>query len=46
MINIKYNTFGTVPNSNRTIVELEAKIYTPNRHIHDPYFPGWVNVLQ
>jgi len=34
MINKKYHTVGTVPKSNRKIVE-RCKIETPNTQIHD-----------
>jgi hypothetical protein len=39
----KYHTVGTVPKSNRKIIETETKLMllahvymTPNAHIHDP----------
>jgi hypothetical protein len=39
----KYNTVGTVPKSNRKLIETETKLkllahvyMTPNTHIHDP----------
>jgi len=34
MKNKKYHTVGTVPKSNRKIVE-RGKVYTPNTQIHD-----------
>jgi len=45
MENQKYHTVGTVPKSNKNIIE-RGEIDTPNTHIHDRPLSGLERTLQ